>query len=323
MGGLWRSLAGLAMLLALGGAAAAQGVYPAKQVHILVPFPAGGGTDIIARTLGEELSKQWGQSVVMENRPGAGGTVASRALASSPPDGHTLIVVASGHATNPFLYPKLPYDTFKDFTALSLLASSPNMVLVRTDSPFKSFAELLAEARAKPGSLTYAMGGVGTTTHLAGELLKSMAKLEMTAVAYRGGAPSITDLVGGHIPISFNNAPEALGQIKGGTVRALAVTTATRSVFLPDVPTIAEAGVPGYDSEVWWGLVGPGGMPADVVDKIARDCLAALQTQAVKDRLTTVGAIALGGTARELDALIRADYEKWGPIIKNAGMKAE
>ena len=201
-----------------------------------MPFPAGGGTDIIARTLGEELSKQWGQSVVMENRPGAGGTVASRALASSPPDGHTLIVVASGHATNPFLYPKLPYDTFKDFTALSLLASSPNMVLVRTDSPFKSFGELLAAARAKPGSLTYAMGGVGTTTHLAGELLKSMAKLEMTAVAYRGGALSITDLVGGHIPISFNNAPEALGQINGGVVRALAVTTADARCSFPTFP---------------------------------------------------------------------------------------
>jgi len=198
--GPWRLLAGLAMLLAIGGAAAAQTAYPTQQVHILVPFPAGGGTDIIARTLGEELSKQWGQSVVMENRPGAGGSVASQALVSSPPDGHTLIVVASGHATNPFLYPKLPYDTFKDFTALSLLASSPNMVLVRTDSPFKSLGELLAAARAKPGSLTYAMGGVGTTTHLAGELLKSMAKLEMTAVAYRGGAPSITDLIGGAHP---------------------------------------------------------------------------------------------------------------------------
>lgn len=323
MGGLSRSLAGLAMLLALGVGATAQNVYPVQQVHILVPFPAGGGTDIIARTLGEELSKQWGQAVVMENRPGAGGSVASRALVSSPPDGHTLIVVASGHATNPFLYPKLPYDTFKDFTALSLFASSPNMVLVRADSPLKSFGELLAAARAKPGSLTYAMGGVGTTTHLAGELLKSMAKLEMTAVAYRGGAPSITDLVGGHIPISFNNAPEALGQIKGGTVRALAVTTAERSPFLPDVPTIAEAGVPGYNSEVWWALMGPAGMPAEVVDKIARDCLAVLQRQAVKDRFTTVGAIALGGTSRELDALIRADYEKWGPIIRNAGIKAE
>ena len=182
-------------------------------MHLLVPFPAGGGVDIIARTLGDELSRTWGQSVVIENRPGAGGTVATRALAVSPPDGHTLIVIASGHATNPFLYPRLPYDTFKDFTSLSLLGSSPNILLVRADSRIKTLGDLLAEARAKPGSLTYGMAGVGTTPHLAGELMKHMAKVDIAMVAYRGGAPVINDLLGGHIPISFNNAPEALGQI--------------------------------------------------------------------------------------------------------------
>ena len=181
----------------------------------------------------------------------------------------------------------------------------------------------MAEARAKPGSLTYGMAGVGTTPHLAGELMKHMAKVDIAMVAYRGGAPVINDLLGGHIPISFNNAPEALGQIKGGAVRALAVTTATRSPFLPDVPTMAEAGLPGYDCGVWWALMGPAGMPADVVAKIARDTTAALQTQAFKDRLTTVGATPRGSSPRELDALIRAEYDKWGPIIKSAGIKAE
>ena len=323
MGAWWRSVALLAMLLAFGGPAAGQGAYPSQQVHLLVPFPAGGGVDIIARTLGDELSRTWGQSVVIENRPGAGGTVATRALAVSPPDGHTLIVIASGHATSPFLYPRLPYDTFKDFTSLSLLGSSPNILLVRADSRFKTLGDLLAEARAKPGSLTYGMAGVGTTPHLAGELMKHMAKVDIAMVAYRGGAPVINDLLGGHIPISFNNAPEALGQIKGGAVRALAVTTATRSAFLPDVPTMAEAGLPGYDCGVRWALMGPAGMPADVVAKIARDTTAALQTQAFKDRLTTVGATPRGSSPKELDALVRAEYDKWGPIIKSAGIKAE
>lgn len=318
-----RVIAAVAALWVIGGQAAAQGAYPARQVHIFVPYPAGGGVDVVARTLGDELSKRWNQSVVIENRPGAGGTVASRALASAAPDGHTLIVVASGHATNPFMYRSLPYDTFKDFTSISLLASSPNILLVKADSPFKTLADLLAEARQKPGSLSYAMAGVGTSTHLAGELFKHMAKLDIPVVSYRGGAPAINDLIGGHIPMSFNNAPEALPQIKGGTVRALGVTTATRSPFLPDVPTFAEAGVPGYDTGVWWALLGPAGMPADLVAKIAGDCIAALETAAVKERLTALGASPIGGSPQELDRLIRAEYEKWGPIIKAAGIKAE
>ncbi len=317
------SIVGAALVSLASGAALAQGAYPSRQVHILVPYPAGGGVDVVTRTLGEELSKQWGQGVVVENRAGAGGTIASRAVASAEPDGYTLIVVASGHATNPFLYPKLPYDTFKDFTAITLLGSSPNILLVKADSPFKTVGDVLAEARAKPGSLSYAMAGVGTSTHLAGELLKYMAKVDIPVVAYRGGAPAINDLIGGHIPMSFNNAPEALPQLSGGTVRALGVTTAKRSPFLADVPTIAEAGVPGYDTAVWWALLGPGSMPADVVARLSRDCNAALQSDSVKDRLTKLGATPEGGTPQQLEQLIRAEYEKWGPIIKAVGIRAE
>jgi tripartite-type tricarboxylate transporter receptor subunit TctC len=282
-------------------------------VHILVPYPAGGGVDVVTRTLGEELSKQWGQGVVIENRAGAGGTIASRAVATADPDGYTLIVVASGHATNPFLYPNLPYDTFKNFTPITLLASSPNILLVKADSPFKSVGDVLAAARAKPGSLSYAMAGVGTSTHLAGELFKYVAKVDIPVVAYRGGAPAINDLIGGHIPISFNNAPEALPQLSGGTVRALGVSTAKRSPLLPDVPAIA----------VWWALLGPGGVPAEVVAKLSRDCNAALQSDAIKDRLTKLGATPEGGSPQQLDQLIHAEYEKWGPIIKALGIKAE
>jgi tripartite-type tricarboxylate transporter receptor subunit TctC len=291
-------------------------------VHIFVPYPAGGGVDVLARTLGDVVSKQWGQSVVVENRPGAGGVIASQALAASPPDGYSLIVVASGHATNPFLYPKIPYDTFKDFTPISLLASSPNVLLVRADSPFKTLADVIAAARAKPGSLSFAHAGNGTSTHLAGELLKNLAKIDLNAIPYKGGAPAINDLLGGQIPMSFNNGPESVGQLQAGTVRALAVTTASRAPFLPDVPSMSEA-VPGYDTEVWWGLLGPAGMPPDIVAKLSHDFVAALNTDAVRERLAKLGSVPIGSSPQQFDAKIRADYKKWGPIIDAAGMKAE
>ena len=207
------------------GMASAQTHFRPRPVHIFVPYPAGGGVDVLTRTLGDVVSKQWGQSVVVENRPGAGGVIASQAVATSPPDGYTLIMVASGHATNPLLYPKIPYDTFKDFTPISLLASSPNILLVRADSPFKTLADVIAAAQAKPGSLSFAHAGNGTSTHLAGELLKSLAKVDLNAIPYKGGAPAINDLLGGQIPMSFNNGPELVGQLQAGTVRALAVTT--------------------------------------------------------------------------------------------------
>lgn len=319
-GWLWRSVMAAVVSLAAGAVAAQP--FPAKPVHILVPYPPGGGVDVLTRTLADVASKQWGQSIVVENRPGAGGVIASQAIATSPPDGYTLIMVASGHATNPFLYAKLPYDTFKDFSPISLLASSPNVLLVRADSPFKSVADIVAAAKAKPGSLSYGHAGNGTSTHLAGELLKNLAKIDLNAIPYKGGAPAINDLLGGQIPISFNNGPESVGQLQAGTLRALAVTTASRAPFLPDVPSMSEA-VPGYDTEVWWGLLGPGGMAPDLVAKLSRDFVAALNTPSVKERLEKLGAMPIGSPPEKFDAKIRADYEKWGPIIKAAGMKAE
>jgi tripartite-type tricarboxylate transporter receptor subunit TctC len=313
--------AAAAFLLAAAGAASAQS-FPSKAVHIFVPYPAGGGVDVLARTLGDVVSKQWGQSVVIENRPGAGGLIASQALATSPPDGYTLIVVASGHATNPFLYPKIPYDTFRDFTPISLLASSPNVLLVRADSPFKTLGEMIAATKARPASLSFAHAGTGTSTHLAGELLKSLAKIDLNAIPYKGGAPAINDLLGGQIPMSFNNGPESIGQLQAGTVRALAVTTAARAPFLPDVPSMAEA-VPGYDTEVWWGLLGPAGLPPELLAKLSHDFVAALNTDSVKARLTKLGALPIGSSPQQFDAKIRADCEKWGPIIQAAGIKAE
>jgi len=309
-------------MLTTGGVASAESAFPAKPVHIYVPYPAGGAVDILARTLGDAVARQWGQSVVVENRPGAGGVIASQALAAAPPDGYTLIVVASGHATNPFLYAKLPYDTFKDFTPISLLASSPNILLVAKDSPFRSLSDVIAQARAKPGSLSFGHAGNGTSTHLAGELFKSLAKVDIAAIPYKGGAPAINDLLGGQIPLSFNNGPESVGQIAAGTVRALAVTTAARASFLPDVPAIGET-VPGYDTEVWWGLVGPGGMPRDLVEKLSHDFVAALNNDEVKQRLAKLGALPIGTLPEAFDAKIHADYDQWGPIFTAAGIKAE
>jgi tripartite-type tricarboxylate transporter receptor subunit TctC len=320
---MFRIIAVIAMSVLFGTAAYAQQGFPSKPVRLLIPYAAGGAVDILGRTLGDELSKRWGQPVIIENRTGAGGTIASQALVKSDPDGYTLIIVASGHSMNPYLYQKLPYDTFKDFVPISLLGSSPNMMLVAAGSPFKRLADVLAAARAKPGSLSYGMSGIGTSTHLAGELFKYMAKVDIVAVSYKGGAPIINDLLGGHLPLSFNNIPESISQIRSGNLRALGMTTATRSAVLPDVPTIAESGVPGYDTAVWWGMLGPGGMSADLAAKISRDCAAALNVPAVKQRLDSLGAIVAGTTPADFAKLIRSDYEKWGPIIKAAGIKPE
>jgi tripartite-type tricarboxylate transporter receptor subunit TctC len=315
-------LAVMVTVLSASSPASAQSPFPSKPVHIFVPYSAGGGVDVLARTLSDVVTRQWGQTVVVENRPGAGGVVASQALVTSPPDGYTLIVVASGHATNPFLYPKIPYDTFKDFTPISLLASSPNILLVRADSPFKTLADMIAEAKAKPGSLSFGYAGTGTSTHLAGELLKSLGKIDINGIPYKGGALAMNDLLGGQISMSFNNGPESVGQLAAGTVRALAVTTGKRVPLLPDIPSMAES-VPGYDTGVWWGLLGPAGMPDEIVAKLSRDFVGALNTDAVKERLSKLGASPLGSSPKEFDAAIHADYDKWGPIIKAAGMKAE
>jgi tripartite-type tricarboxylate transporter receptor subunit TctC len=310
-------------LLICSTSALAQQSFPTKPVRLLIPYPPGGAIDILGRTLGDELAKKWGQPVIIENRSGAGGTIASQVVAKAAPDGYTLVIISIGHSINPYFYSKLPYDTFKDFRPISLLGSAPNMLLVAAKSPYKTLAELLAAARAKPGSLSYGMAGIGTSTHLAGELLKYMAKVDIVAVSYKGGAPVINDLLGGHIPLSFNNIPESFGQIKAGNLRPLGVTSATRSPVLPDVPTIAEAGVPGYDTQVWWGMLGPSGLPADLTAKISKDCAEALHAPAVKQRLDKLGATVAGTSPAAFEKLIRADYEKWGPIIKAAGIKAE
>jgi tripartite-type tricarboxylate transporter receptor subunit TctC len=318
-----RLLIAAAWLLALTPAFAQAQSYPNKPIRLIVPYPAGGAVDIVARTLGNQISQDWKQQIVIDNRPGAGGVIATEILAKAAPDGYTLIVVATGHALNPSMYAKLPYDTFKDFTAITQIANSPNILLVNNAQPIKTVGDLIQLAKAKPGQITYGMAGNGTSPHLAGELLKYMAKIDIVAVPYKGGAPVLNDLIAGQIPMSFNNIPESIEQIRAGSIRAVAVTTAERSPVLADVPTIAESGLPGYDTGVWWGVLGPAGLPTTILDPLHKEFVSALHSASVKQHFTQLGAVPIGSSPAEFDATIRAESKKWDPIIKAAGIRIE
>lgn len=312
-----------ATMFLLAGTSAHAETFPTRPVRVLVPYAAGGAVDVLARTIGQSLQKIWGQQPVIENRPGAGGIIASQALAQSSPDGYTLILVASGHPLNQFFYPKLPYDTFKDFTAISEVAYSPLAIMVSKSNPANNLGELLATARAKPDSLSYGMAGNGTSSHLAGELLNYMAHVKILAIPYKGGAPALMSVISGEIPMSFNPLPEVVGQLGGGAVRAIAVTTSARSKVLPDVPTVAESGVAGYDASVWWGFLGPAGMAPELVEKINTDLATALKDPVVQAALEKLGATPVGSSAKDFDAFMHAEADKWGPVLKQANIKVE
>jgi tripartite-type tricarboxylate transporter receptor subunit TctC len=316
-----RLVAGAALLLAGAGASAEN--FPSKPVHILVPYAAGGAVDVLARTLGRALAKIWGQQPVIDNRPGAGGVIASQALAQAAPDGYTLILVASGHPLNQFIYASLPYDTFKDFTAITEIASSPLAIVVAKTSPYKNLQDVLAAAKKDPDALSYGMSGNGTSAHLAGELLKYMAGVKIVAVPYKGGAPALTAVIAGDIPLSLNPLAEAVGQIEGGPLRALAVTSAQRAKILPDVPTVAESGVPGYDVSVWWGFLAPARLPPELAAKLQADFKTALQDSNVIATLDKIGATPLGSTPAEFDAFMHAEVTKWKPVLKAANIRAQ
>jgi len=312
-----------AATLALTVSAFAADPFPSKPVKILVPYAAGGAVDVLARTLAQSLSKSWGQQPVIENRAGAGGIVASQALVQSPADGYTLILVASGHPLNQFIYPKLPYDTFKDFTAITEVASSPLAIVVKKDSGLATLKDMITIAKQKPDVLSYGMAGNGTSAHLAGELLKHIAQIKIVPVPYKGGAPALMAVIAGEVPISINPLPELLGQLDGGAVRALAVTTAQRAPQLPDVPTVAESGVAGYDASVWWGLLAPAGLSAEITEKLYRDVASALRDPVVLAALEKMGATPVGSSPKEFDALIRSEAAKSEPVLKDAHIKVE
>ena len=302
----------------------AQGAdWPVKPVRVVVPFTPGGSTDITARLVSNRLQEVWGQSVVVDNRPGAGGNIAADAVAHSDPDGYTIFIVGPGLATNQFLYPQLSYDPVRDFAPVTLLITQPNLMCVPISSPAKSVQEFIAYCNANPGKVTYASSGNGTTLHLSGELFKRLAKVEMIHIPYRGGAPAINDLIPGRVDVIFDNMPSILSHAKAGSLRALAVTTKERVAVVPEIPTIAESGVPGFDVFSWFGFFVPAKTPEGVIAKINADTNAALAHPSVKTRFEELGADPKGSTPAELAAFLKSEIDKWGPVIREAKIRVE
>jgi tripartite-type tricarboxylate transporter receptor subunit TctC len=320
-----------AAALPLAGPAMAQTAWPTKPVRIVVPFPAGGTTDILARALAPELQKAFGQPFIIENKGGAGGNVGAADVAKSPADGYTLLMGTVGtHAINVSLYPKMPYDHVKDFVPVTLVAGVPNVLVVNPAQAQKyginSVADLILVARANPGRLNFSSSGNGTSIHLAGELFKMQTRTFMVHFPYRGSAPALTDLIGGNMDLMFDNLPSAMPHIKSGRLKALAVTSATRSAALPDLPTLEEAGgtaLKGYEASSWFGLLAPAGTPMDVVNRVQQETAKAMATPALKERLLAQGAIPSGMTSTEFVRFIDAETKKWAAVVKAAGAKID
>jgi len=318
------STAAAALVLALAGAAAfAQSAYPSKPVRFIVPSAAGGGTDIIARAVAQKLSEALGQQFVVENKPGAGQMIGIEAAAKSPADGHTIVMAASTLAINPIMYKKVPYDPLRDFAPITQAASLPNVLVVHPSLPVRSVRELIALAKRQPGKLAYASAGVGTSPQMSIELLKSMAGIDMLHVPYKGTTPGVVDLLAGQVQLMTPNVLTALPHIKAGKLRPLAVTSAKRSDALPDVPTLAEAGVPGYESVQWYGVLAPAGTPRDIVARLHTEIAKSLRSGDVRERLAADGAEPVGSTPQEFAAFIRAEIDKWAKVAKAAGIQPE
>jgi tripartite-type tricarboxylate transporter receptor subunit TctC len=311
------------VLAVLAGAASAQG-YPAKPIHFIVPFPPGGGTDIIARTVAARLSESNKWVIVLENKPGAGGNLGLDQAAKSPADGYTMVIgQTSNLAINPTLYSKLPYDPVRDFRPVALLASSPIVLVAPEKTPYKSLGDAIAAAKAGPGTVSYGSPGNGTVAHLTAELLQRTADVKFTHIPYKGASQAMTDLMGGQIDLYLSSVPSALSQIKGGKLRPLAVTGAQRSAQLAQVPTIAESGYQGFDVTTWYGLLYPAGTPEPIVKRMNEEVNRALKAGDVRDRLAAEGGDALGGTPEQFASLLKADLARWGQIVKQSGAKVD
>jgi tripartite-type tricarboxylate transporter receptor subunit TctC len=311
--------------------ALAQATWPTKPVKIVVPFAPGGTTDILARAMAPELSRAFGQQFIVENRAGAGGNVGADLVAKAPADGYTLLMATVGtHGINKALYDKLPYDPVKDFAPITLVAGVPNVMVMNAEKArannINTVADFIAYAKRNPGRLNMASSGNGTSIHLSGELFKSMTGIFMTHIPYRGSGPALLDLVGGNMDVMFDNLPSSLPQIKGGKLKALAVTSAQRSGALPDVPTVEQAGgaaLKGYDASSWFGLVAPAGTPADVVSRIQQEAAKSMATPAFKEKLLLQGAIPGGNTPQDFAKMIDAEIIKWAKVVKASGAKVD
>ena len=297
--------------------------WPNRVVKLAVPFTPGGGIDAIGRILGARLSEMWGQQVVVENKPGAGGNIASEFVARSAPDGYTLYITAGGLAVNRFLFPSINYDPVNDFAPVTLICLFPNLLVVPNSSPAHSVRDLLALARASPGKLTFTNPGHGSSPHMSAELFKYMAKVDITHVPYRGAAPGYTDLLAGRVDMTFSVMASGLPLVQAGQVRALGVSTVSRQPTAPEVPTIAEAGVPGYDTSSWFAFFVPAKTPPEIIAKIHADTVAALAEPAIKTKLDALGVIIVGSTPEALAAHLKDEMDKWGPVIKAANIKVK
>ncbi len=298
--------------------------YPQKPIRMIVPFTPGGSTDILARSIGQELSKAWGQSVIIENIAGAGGSIGADKAAKSPADGYTLLMGHIGTlAVNPSLYPKLPYNPIKDFAPVAWVARVPNVLVVNPNVPAKSVQELVALAKSKPGQLSYGSGGNGSAANLATEYFKMQTETAILRIPYRGTAPAVTDLMGGQIQMLFTGAPAVMGQVKNGQLRALAVSSPKRLDALPDLPTVAEAGYKNFEDDKWYGVVAPAGTPRDIVLKLNQQINVALNSAELKKRLTTEGAVATPETPEAFGKLIAQEIERWRPVITSGRVKAD
>ena len=318
------SVAAFAGLAGLPTTVSAQAAYPNKVITIVVPFAAGGTTDILARLVGQALGTELGQQVIVDNRAGAGGNIGSQLVARAPADGYTLLMGTVGtHAINAALYPKMPFDHVKDFAPISRVANVPNLLVANPQQPFKNVKELIAYAKANPGKINFGSSGNGSSIHLSGELFKMMTKVDMVHVPYKGSAPAMNDLLGNQIAIMFDNLPSAMQHVRSGKLRPIAVTTAKRSPELPDVPTIAEAGLPGYEATSWFGLFAPAKTPADVVDKIDAALIKVLASADLKKRLSEQGAEPYAEKPAQFAEFIKTETAKWGKVVKDSGASVD
>jgi tripartite-type tricarboxylate transporter receptor subunit TctC len=311
--------AGTVVLLAAIATSAFAQAYPTKPAKVIVPYPPGGPTDIVARVVSQKLSDQMGQPFIVENRPGAGGNIGAEAVAKSPADGYTLLVATTAHAINPSLFKSLGYNLTKDFAPVSQLTSGPLVIVANPALPAKNVKELIAIGRSKPGSLNYASSGNGQSTHLSAELFATMAGIKMNHIPYKGSAPALTDVMGGQASLMFDTMLSAMPHVKNGKLRALAVTSAARSPAAPDVPTVAESGLPGYEAIAWNGMLVPAGTPAEVVGKLNAELRKALDAPDVKDRFSAQGFGAAWNTREAFAKFIQSELDKWAKVVKVSG----
>jgi tripartite-type tricarboxylate transporter receptor subunit TctC len=319
-----KSKIGISCVIAMAGAAAAHAQYPSKPVRLIVTAAAGSGPDITARIVGQKLNVALGQPVVVENRPGAGGSIAAELAAKAPPDGYTLVMASAGsHAVSPALYPKLAWDPIRDFAPITIVSIAPNILIVHPSLPVNSVRELVALAKARPGQLSFGSGGSGSSAHLSGELFRLMTGIRIVHIPFKGAPSAALGIISGQVEMGLLNLPPTLPQVRNGRLKGLAVTTLKRAAAVPDLPTIAEAGVPGYEAATWYGIMAPAATPADIMARLYSIIIADLRTNDTRARIAADGGEVVGSTPEEFTAVLKRDLEKWTRVVRDSGVRPD